>query len=54
MGTILYVATNQGVVTVKKSGTEWEIGSHGLKNWDVNEIAILVVHEWNPRNPGHQ
>jgi photosystem II stability/assembly factor-like uncharacterized protein len=40
MGTILYVATNQGVVTVKKSGTEWEIGSHGLKNWDVNEIAI--------------
>ena len=45
MGTVLYVATSEGVVTVKNSGADWEVGSHGLKDWDVNEIAI------QPDNP---
>ena len=45
MGTVLYVATNEGVLTVKNSGADWAVESHGLKNWDVNEIAF------QPDNP---
>lgn len=45
MATVLYVATNEGVVTVNNAGSNWEVGSHGIKNWDVNEIAI------QPDNP---
>jgi photosystem II stability/assembly factor-like uncharacterized protein len=40
MSTVLYIATAEGVVTVKNSGAEWAIGAHGHKNWDVNEIAV--------------
>jgi photosystem II stability/assembly factor-like uncharacterized protein len=40
MTTLLYLATNEGVVTVKGGGTAWEVGTQALKNWDVNEVAV--------------
>jgi photosystem II stability/assembly factor-like uncharacterized protein len=40
MGTMLYLATTEGVVTVKENGSGWDLGKHGLKEWNVNEIAV--------------
>ena len=40
MSTVLYIATAEGVVTVNNAGAEWAVGSHGIKQWDVNEIAV--------------
>jgi photosystem II stability/assembly factor-like uncharacterized protein len=41
MGTMLYVATSEGVVTVKEGeNQEWGIDKQGLNIWDVNEIAV--------------
>ncbi len=40
MGTLLYIATGEGVVTVKADGSDaWQIDQHKLKEWDVNEVA---------------
>ena len=41
MGTLLYMATSEGVVTVKPDGADaWQVDNKGLKEWDVNEIAV--------------
>jgi len=40
MSTVLYIATAEGVVTVNNAGAGWAVGSHGIKQWDVNEIAV--------------
>jgi photosystem II stability/assembly factor-like uncharacterized protein len=41
MATILYVGTDEGVVTLKSDdGRDWKIASHGLKDWEVPEVAV--------------
>ncbi len=45
MGTVLYVATAEGVATVKEGEKSWAVDHIGIKNWDVNEIAV------DPKSP---
>ena len=41
MATILYLGTEEGVVTVKSSdGEDWELTAHGLKQWGVSELLV--------------
>ena len=41
MGTLLYIATGEGVVTVKPNGKDsWEAEQKGLAAWDINELAV--------------
>ena len=41
MTTMLYVATNQGVVSLQEeSAASWAIRSHALESWDTNEVAV--------------
>ena len=41
MGTLLYIATGEGVVTVKPDGKDsWEAEQKGLTAWDINELAV--------------
>ena len=41
MASILYVATDQGVVTLKSAdGHNWKQEHHGLKDWQVPEVAV--------------
>ena len=41
MATILYLGTDEGVVTLKsQDGRSWKIENHGLKEWSVPEVAV--------------
>ena len=41
MGTVLYLATAEGVLTVTEGEAQsWGIGQRGLKTWNVNEVAV--------------
>ena len=41
MASILYVATDEGVVTLKSAdGHSWKQEHHGLKEWAVPEVAV--------------
>ena len=40
MGTLLYLSTDQGVVTVKSSDAAWAIDKQSLRNWNVIEVAV--------------
>ena len=41
MATILYLGTDEGVVTLKsEDGRSWKIENHGLKEWSVPEVAV--------------
>jgi photosystem II stability/assembly factor-like uncharacterized protein len=41
MASILYVGTAEGVVTLKSDdGRDWKTLSHGLKDWEVPEVAV--------------
>lgn len=41
MASILYVGTDEGVVTLKsKDGRAWEQEHHGLKDWAITEVAV--------------
>jgi photosystem II stability/assembly factor-like uncharacterized protein len=41
MASILYVGTDEGVVTLKSDdGRDWKIAHHGLKDWEVPEVAV--------------
>lgn len=41
MASILYVATDKGVVTLKsEDGRHWKQEHHGLKNWAIPEVAV--------------
>lgn len=41
MASILYVATDQGVVTLKSDdGRHWQKQHHGLKEWQIPEVAV--------------
>ena len=41
MGSILYVATDEGVVTLKsEDGHNWQQLHHGLKDWAVPEVVV--------------
>ncbi|HSR54619.1 MAG TPA: hypothetical protein VLN73_00155 [Alphaproteobacteria bacterium] len=41
METVLYIGTEQGVITAKSAdGRSWEIAEHGLKTWGVPEVAV--------------
>ena len=41
MASILYLGTDEGVVTLKsEDGRSWKIEHHGLKDWEVPEVAV--------------
>ena len=41
MTTMLYVATNQGVVSLQEeSAGSWAIRGHALQSWDTNDVAV--------------
>jgi photosystem II stability/assembly factor-like uncharacterized protein len=41
MASILYVGTDEGVVTLKSDdGRDWKTLSHGLNDWEVPEVAV--------------
>src|SRR3954453_9967472 len=41
MPSILYLGTEQGVVTLKSdNGRDWKVENHALKNWAVPEVAV--------------
>ena len=41
MASILYLATDEGVVTLKsEDGRYWKVEHHGLKDWQVPEVAV--------------
>jgi len=41
MASILYVATDEGVVTLKsEDGRSWKQEHHGLKDWQIPEVAV--------------
>ena len=42
MASILYAATDEGVVTLTSDdGRSWKLANHGLKDWSVQEVAVL-------------
>lgn len=42
MASILYVATDEGVVTLQSAdGRSWKVAHHGLMDWSVQEVAVL-------------
>lgn len=44
MPSILYLGTEQGVVTLKSdNGRGWKVENHALKNWAVPEVAVSPV-----------
>jgi hypothetical protein len=44
MASILYLGTDEGVVTLKsEDGRAWKIENHGLKDWEVPEVAVSPV-----------
>ncbi len=47
MGTVLYLGTRSGVLTVVEDGGEWAIAHHDLKGWEVTEVEAV------PGKPGH-
>jgi photosystem II stability/assembly factor-like uncharacterized protein len=40
MASILYLATDEGVVVVKGNGGGWKIEQQSLEDWDVQEVAV--------------
>ena len=40
MATLLYLATGEGVITVKGASGAWALGERRLNNWNVNEVAV--------------
>ena len=41
MASILYLGTDEGVVTLKsEDGRSWKTEHHGLKDWQVPEVAV--------------
>ncbi len=46
MASILYLATDEGVVTVKGDESGWKIEKQALEDWDVQEVAV------SPSRPG--
>ena len=41
MASILYLGTDEGVVTLKsEDGRSWKVEHHGLKDWEVPEVAV--------------
>jgi len=40
MATLLYLATAEGVITVKGASGAWALGERRLDNWNVNEVAV--------------
>jgi photosystem II stability/assembly factor-like uncharacterized protein len=41
MESVLYIGTDRGVITARsKDGHDWQIAEHGLKNWEVPEVAV--------------
>ena len=48
MGSILYVATDEGVATLKsEDGQSWQQLHHGLKDWAIPEVVV------SPNAPNH-
>ena len=41
MASILYLGTDEGVVTLKsEDGRSWKLENHSLKDWEVPEVAV--------------
>ncbi|HUF41590.1 MAG TPA: hypothetical protein VMR20_06515 [Verrucomicrobiae bacterium] len=41
MASILYVGTDEGVVTLKSNdGRSYNVEHHGLKDWAIPEVAV--------------
>lgn len=41
MASILYVGTDEGVVTIKSDDARnWTVAAHGLKDWEVSEVVV--------------
>jgi photosystem II stability/assembly factor-like uncharacterized protein len=41
MASILYLGTDEGVVTLRSDdGRSWKVAHHGLKHWEVPEVAV--------------
>jgi len=41
MASILYLGTDEGIVTLKsEDGRSWDLAHHGLKDWQVPEVAV--------------
>ena len=38
MGTVLYLGTRNGALTVAENGGEWTVANHNLKGWEVTEV----------------
>ncbi|MGH7824660.1 MAG: WD40/YVTN/BNR-like repeat-containing protein [Candidatus Binatia bacterium] len=42
MASILYLGTDEGVVTLKsEDGRSWKVANHALKEWSVPEVAVM-------------
>ncbi|HTE83444.1 MAG TPA: hypothetical protein VK821_01810 [Dehalococcoidia bacterium] len=47
MSVVLYVGSNDGVLTVRKNGSgSWDVEHQSLKDWDIEEVAVV------PGEPG--
>ena len=43
MASILYLSTDEGIVTVRsENGSRWKVEDHGLKDWSVTEAAVVA------------
>ena len=47
MGTVLYLGTRNGVLTVAEDSEGWAIANHDLNGWEVTDV------EPAPDNPRH-
>ena len=43
MASVLYITTDEGVVTLKSAdGRSWKLTNHALKDWSVREVSVLA------------
>src|SRR5688572_32058626 len=41
MDSVLYIGTDAGVIAARsRDGRSWEIADHGLKKWEISELAV--------------
>lgn len=40
MATLLYIGTDEGILTLKSSDGAWEVANRALQDWSVSEVAV--------------